>query len=348
MHAAFVVAPFAFPGLVFVCLAMLNKFHYIAAAGVSLSLLIGGLGLFYLTDWKVKSLAQAQVKAADASSTVAPKLLGAPSNALLSAEVSLSSEVSSAVLLAKSTTSTLLDKSTSTDDALFLNEVSLKERNEENLVIVPDTSEGRGNDVGERKSERGGGLVGGVNDNVTFVFEDFVPSTDPCNVEMSRVPTEAEKSEEYVNLARKYVLENESPKRGAARQEREENLRVKIEEEEEERKKKEKALEELEEERRNLIRTAASEAATVASVHLLATSRGGGSLRSPLRGGENHKASPRRVIAPNMATNDEVINPKKLSEEFAIVASPKNKGSARKQILSEMKRLGHHKSLTFN
>jgi len=324
---------------------MLNKFHYIAAAGVSLSLLIGGLGLFYLTDWKVK-----KVKAADASTVDAPKLLGAPSNALLSAEVSLSSEVSSAVLLAKSTTSTLLDKSTSTDDALFLNEVSLKERNEENLVIVPDTSEGRGNDVGERKSERGGGLVEGVNDNVTFVFEDFVPSTDPCNVEMSRVPTEAEKSEEYVNLARKYVLENESPKRGAARQEREENLRVKIEEEEEEerkKKEKEKALEELEEERRNLIRTAASEAATVASVHLLATSRGGGSLRSPLRGGENHKASPRRVIAPNMATNDEVINPKKLSEEFAIVASPMNKGSARKQILSEMKRLGHHKSLIF-
>jgi hypothetical protein len=168
----------------------------------------------------------------------------------------------------------------------------------------------------------------------TIIYEDFILSADPWKNEVEiGVQTEADKSEAYANLARKFVLENESPKRRALRQVREEILQRESEEEG-------KRLLDVEKERRNVLRTAASQAAAVASVHVLAISRGGGSLRSPLRG-----ASPRRVEESDVTKNS-AFYPKKLSDEFATVASPsKAARSVRKQILAEMKRVGHHDNL---
>jgi len=170
----------------------------------------------------------------------------------------------------------------------------------------------------------------------TIVLEDFDSSFDSYDDGL----TEADISEAYVNLARMSVLENESPKRRAARAVREEKARIEMENKtiqvQTQTNKSDFDIGKVEEERRQLsnYKTAASQAAVVASVHLLAHASGGRSLRSPLRG--ESRAMTQSKLVDTVEIDHSTTSPKKLSEEFASVASPSKVG-ARRQILAEMK-----------
>jgi len=164
----------------------------------------------------------------------------------------------------------------------------------------------------------------------TIVLEDFDSSFDLHDNDDG--PTEAEISEAYINLARKSVLENESPKRRAAREAREAKARIEMDNTTTTTQTNDSDVDfgNVEEERRQLSKTAASQAAAVASVHILANASGGRSLRSPLRN------ESRGMTQSKLVDDHSTTSPKKLADEFASVASPSKVG-IRRQIVAEMK-----------
>jgi hypothetical protein len=164
----------------------------------------------------------------------------------------------------------------------------------------------------------------------TIVLEDFDSSFDSHDNDDG--PTEAEISEAYINLARKSVLENESPKRRAAREAREAKARIEMDNTTTTTQTNDSDVDfgNVEEERRQLSKTAASQAAAVASVHILVNASGGRSLRSPLRN------ESRGMTQSKLVDDHSTTSPKKLADEFASVASPSKVG-IRRQIVAEMK-----------
>ena len=172
-----------------------------------------------------------------------------------------------------------------------------------------------------------------IQNKPTIVFEDFDSSFDLHDNDNG--PTEAEISEAYINLARKSVLENESPKRRAAREAREEKSRIEMENKiTTTTTQTDSDFGNVEEERRQLSKTAASQAAAVASVHILANASGGRSLRSPLRSESRGMTHSKLVDVVDI--DHSTTSPKKLADEFASVASPSKVG-IRRQIVAEMK-----------
>jgi hypothetical protein len=310
---------------------MLNKFHHFAIAG--LSVLVAGFAAYYLIIRKEEDVKTVVTSSSDA------KLTEEISTELITKSACFDNDsVSKSQLLEEDNIVTITATSEEVNKVTTISEEvkSVTEKLEEDTPVIKLEEEKPLLVSNEPTSVYvlSSNMSNIEEEKFTIIYEDFILSADPWKNEVEiGVQTEADKSEAYANLARKFVLENESPKRRALRQAREEILQRESEEEG-------KRLLDVEKERRNVLRTAASQAAAVASVHVLAISRGGGSLRSPLRG-----ASPRRVEESDFTKNS-AFNPKKLSDEFATVASPsKAARSVRKQILAEMKRVGHHDNL---
>lgn len=207
------------------------------------------------------------------------------------------------------TTSTLLDTSLQTSQIVKTTRVNIPKR------LSPRASKN-------------------IQNKPTIVFEDFVDSSFDLH-DNDDGPTEAEISEAYINLARKSVLENESPKRRAAREAREEKARIEMENKiTTTTTQTDSDFGNVEEERRQLSKTAASQAAAVASVHILANASGGRSLRSPLRSESRGMTHSKLVDVVDI--DHSTTSPKKLADEFASVASPSKVG-IRRQIVAEMK-----------
>jgi hypothetical protein len=310
---------------------MLNKFHHFAIAG--LSVLVAGFAAYYLIIRKEEDVKTVVTSSSDA------KLTEEISTELITKSACFDNDsVSKSQLLEEDNIVTITATSEEVNKVTTISEEvkSVTEKLEEDTPVIKLEEEKPLLVSNEPTSVYvlSSNMSNIEEEKFTIIYEDFILSADPWKNEVEiGVQTEADKSEAYANLARKFVLENESPKRRALRQAREEILQRESEEEG-------KRLLDVEKERRNVLRTAASQAAAVASVHVLAISRGGGSLRSPLRG-----ASPRRVEESDFTKNS-AFYPKKLSDEFATVASPsKAARSVRKQILAEMKRVGHHDNL---
>jgi len=310
---------------------MLNKFHHFAIAG--LSVLVAGFAAYYLIIRKEEDVKTVVTSSSDA------KLTEEISTELITKSACFDNDsVSKSQLLEEDNIVTITATSEEVNKVTTISEEvkSVTEKLEEDTPVIKLKEEKPLLVSNEPTSVYvlSSNMSNIEEEKFTIIYEDFILSADPWKNEVEiGVQTEADKSEAYANLARKFVLENESPKRRALRQAREEILQRESEEEG-------KRLLDVEKERRNVLRTAASQAAAVASVHVLAISRGGGSLRSPLRG-----ASPRRVEESDFTKNS-AFYPKKLSDEFATVASPsKAARSVRKQILAEMKRVGHHDNL---
>jgi hypothetical protein len=310
---------------------MLNKFHHFAIAG--LSVLVAGFAAYYLIIRKEEDEKTVVTSSSDA------KLTEEISTELITKSACFDNDsVSKSQLLEEDNIVTITATSEEVNKVTTISEEvkSVTEKLEEDTPVIK-LEEEKPLLVSDEPTSvyvLSSNMSNIEEEKFTIIYEDFILSADPWKNEVEiGVQTEADKSEAYANLARKFVLENESPKRRALRQAREEILQRESEEEG-------KRLLDVEKERRNVLRTAASQAAAVASVHVLAISRGGGSLRSPLRG-----ASPRRVEESDFTKNS-AFYPKKLSDEFATVASPsKAARSVRKQILAEMKRVGHHDNL---
>jgi len=310
---------------------MLNKFHHFAIAG--LSVLVAGFAAYYLIIRKEEDVKTVVTSSSDA------KLTEEISTELITKSACFDNDsVSKSQLLEEDNIVTITATSEEVNKVTTISEEvkSVTEKLEEDTPVIK-LEEEKPLLVSDEPTSvyvLSSNMSNIEEEKFTVIYEDFILSADPWKNEVEiGVQTEADKSEAYANLARKFVLENESPKRRALRQAREEILQRESEEEG-------KRLLDVEKERRNVLRTAASQAAAVASVHVLAISRGGGSLRSPLRG-----ASPRRVEESDFTKNS-AFYPKKLSDEFATVASPsKAARSVRKQILAEMKRVGHHDNL---
>jgi hypothetical protein len=310
---------------------MLNKFHHFAIAG--LSVLVAGFAAYYLIIRKEEDVKTVVTSSSDA------KLTEEISTELITKSACFDNDsVSKSQLLEEDNIVTITATSEEVNKVTTISEEvkSVTEKLEEDTPVIK-LEEEKPLLVSDEPTSvyvLSSNMSNIEEEKFTIIYEDFILSADPWKNEVEiGVQTEADKSEAYANLARKFVLENESPKRRALRQAREEILQRESEEEG-------KRLLDVEKERRNVLRTAASQAAAVASVHVLAISRGGGSLRSPLRG-----ASPRRVEESDFTKNS-AFYPKKLSDEFATVASPsKAARSVRKQILAEMKRVGHHDNL---
>jgi hypothetical protein len=310
---------------------MLNKFHHFAIAG--LSVLVAGFAAYYLIIRKEEDEKTVVTSSSDA------KLTEEISTELITKSACFDNDsVSKSQLLEEDNIVTITATSEEVNKVITISEEvkSVTEKLEEDTPVIK-LEEEKPLLVSDEPTSvyvLSSNMSNIEEEKFTIIYEDFILSADPWKNEVEiGVQTEADKSEAYANLARKFVLENESPKRRALRQVREEILQRESEEEG-------KRLLDVEKERRNVLRTAASQAAAVASVHVLAISRGGGSLRSPLRG-----ASPRRVEESDFTKNS-AFYPKKLSNEFATVASPsKAARSVRKQILAEMKRVGHHDNL---
>jgi hypothetical protein len=310
---------------------MLNKFHHFAIAG--LSVLVAGFAAYYLIIRKEEDVKTVVTSSSDA------KLTEEISTELITKSACFDNDsVSKSQLLEEDNIVTITATSEEVNKVTTISEEvkSVTEKLDEDTPVIKLEEEKPLLVSNEPTSVYvlSSNMSNIEEEKFTIIYEDFILSADPWKNEVEiGVQTEADKSEAYANLARKFVLENESPKRRALRQAREEILQRESEEEG-------KRLLDVEKERRNVLRTAASQAAAVASVHVLAISRGGGSLRSPLRG-----ASPRRVEESDFTKNS-AFYPKKLSDEFATVASPsKAARSVRKQILAEMKRVGHHDNL---
>jgi hypothetical protein len=320
---------------------MLNKFHHFAIAG--LSVLVAGFAAYYLIIRKEEDVKTVVTSSSDA------KLTEEISTELITKSACFDNDsVSKSQLLEEDNIVTITATSEEINEVTTISEEvnkvttlseevdSVTEKLEEDTPVIKLEEEKPllVSDEPSSVNVLSSNMSNIEEEKFTIIYEDFILSADPWKNEVEiGVQTEADKSEAYANLARKFVLENESPKRRALRQAREEILQRESEEEG-------KRLLDVEKERRNVLRTAASQAAAVASVHVLAISRGGGSLRSPLRG-----ASPRRVEESDFTKNS-AFYPKKLSDEFATVASPsKAARSVRKQILAEMKRVGHHDNL---
>lgn len=310
---------------------MLNKFHHFAIAG--LSVLVAGFAAYYLIIRKEEDVKTVVTSSSDA------KLTEEISTELITKSACFDNDsVSKSQLLEEDNIVTITATSEEVNKVTTISEEvkSVTEKLEEDTPVIKLEEEKPLLVSNEPTSVYvlSSNMSNIEEEKFTIIYEDFILSADSWKNEVEiGVQTEADKSEAYANLARKFVLENESPKRRALRQAREEILQRESEEEG-------KRLLDVEKERRNVLRTAASQAAAVASVHVLAISRGGGSLRSPLRG-----ASPRRVEESDFTKNS-AFYPKKLSDEFATVASPsKAARSVRKQILAEMKRVGHHDNL---
>lgn len=310
---------------------MLNKFHHFAIAG--LSVLVAGFAAYYLIIRKEEDVKTVVTSSSDA------KLTEEISTELITKSACFDNDsVSKSQLLEEDNIVTITATSEEVNKVTTISEEvkSVTEKLEEDTPVIKLEEEKPLLVSNEPTSVYvlSSNMSNIEEEKFTIIYEDFILSADPWKNEVEiGVQTEADKSEAYANLARKFVLENESPKRRALRQAREEILQRESEEEG-------KRLLDVEKERRNVLRTAASQAAAVASVHVLAISHGGGSLRSPLRG-----ASPRRVEESDFTKNS-AFYPKKLSDEFATVASPsKAARSVRKQILAEMKRVGHHDNL---